>query len=70
DREYEDESLREARQNAVPMGRPGEPEEIARIAEFLASEDSSYITGQTIVADGGSLLSMFHLVHLLSEYTP
>lgn len=39
----------------IPMGRIGEPEEIAGVALFLASEASSYITGHTIVADGGSL---------------
>ncbi|MEM2983084.1 MAG: SDR family oxidoreductase, partial [Candidatus Bathyarchaeia archaeon] len=33
--------------------RAGRPEEIASVAVFLASEDSSYITGQTIVVDGG-----------------
>lgn len=39
----------------TPMGRCGEPEEIAAVALFLASEDSSYITGQTIYPDGGRL---------------
>jgi len=39
----------------TPMKRPGEPDEIASIAVFLASADSSYITGQTIFADGGRL---------------
>lgn len=39
----------------TPMGRIGEPSEIASIAAFLASDDSSYITGQTIYADGGRL---------------
>ena len=39
----------------TPMGRVGEPEEIAGVAAFLASDDSSYITGQTIYADGGRL---------------
>ena len=39
----------------TPLGRMGEPEEIARVAVFLASDDSSYITGQTIYPDGGRL---------------
>jgi NAD(P)-dependent dehydrogenase (short-subunit alcohol dehydrogenase family) len=37
----------------VPMQRIGSPEEIARVALFLGSEDSSYLTGADIVADGG-----------------
>ena len=39
----------------TPLGRCGEPEEIAAVAVFLASAESSYITGQTIYADGGRL---------------
>ena len=39
----------------TPMGRVGEPSEIASIAVFLASDESSYITGQTIYADGGRM---------------
>lgn len=39
----------------TPLGRVGEPEEIAAIAAFLASDDASYITGQTIFADGGRM---------------
>ncbi|HLC96986.1 MAG TPA: 3-oxoacyl-ACP reductase family protein [Candidatus Nanoarchaeia archaeon] len=38
---------------AIPMGRVGQPEEIAKVAVFLASEDASYMTGHTIFADGG-----------------
>jgi glucose 1-dehydrogenase len=39
----------------TPLGRVGEPSEIASIAAFLASDGASYITGQTIYADGGRL---------------
>jgi NAD(P)-dependent dehydrogenase (short-subunit alcohol dehydrogenase family) len=39
----------------TPMGRMGEPEEIARVAVFLAGDDASYLTGQTIYPDGGRL---------------
>ena len=48
----------EAKRNILsrtPLGRIGEPAEIARVAVFLASEDASYITGQTIYPDGGRL---------------
>ena len=40
-------------QGSRRSGRIGGPEEIARVALFLASEASSYITGQSIVVDGG-----------------
>lgn len=39
----------------TPLGRVGDPAEIAAVAAFLASDDASYITGQTIYADGGRL---------------
>ena len=39
----------------TPLGRIGDPGEIAAIAAFLASDEASYITGQTIYADGGRL---------------
>lgn len=39
----------------TPLGRFGEPSEVASVAVFLASDDASYITGQTIYPDGGRL---------------
>ena len=50
------EAIKEGWINQIPVGRLGQPEEIARVALFLASDDSSYITGQTIQADGGMRL--------------
>ncbi|CFX16114.1 3-oxoacyl-[acyl-carrier-protein] reductase [Candidatus Filomicrobium marinum] len=40
----------------IPVGRLGEPEEIARIVVFLASEDAGFITGSTISANGGQYM--------------
>jgi glucose 1-dehydrogenase len=39
----------------TPLGRIGEPEEVAAIAVFLASDDAAYVTGETVYADGGRL---------------
>jgi NAD(P)-dependent dehydrogenase (short-subunit alcohol dehydrogenase family) len=39
----------------IPLGRLGEPEEIARVIQFLASDASSFVTGQDLVVDGGYL---------------
>jgi 3alpha(or 20beta)-hydroxysteroid dehydrogenase len=48
-------ALDELYRRLVPLGRVGRPEEVARLALFLTSEDSSYITGQPFVIDGGWL---------------
>jgi len=47
----------DAVEKVIPMRRIGEPEEIAAVIAFLASDDASYITGQTIYADGGMMIS-------------
>jgi NAD(P)-dependent dehydrogenase (short-subunit alcohol dehydrogenase family) len=41
----------------VPMGRPGQPDEIATVAVFLASDDASYVTGQCLYVDGGWIVT-------------
>lgn len=50
-----DEAARRRVLSRTLMGRMGRPEEIAAIAVFLASEDSSYVTGQVIYADSGRM---------------
>ena len=50
---YSNNQLASARNEVVPLGRVGLPEDIADVAAFLLSEDARYITGQNIVVDGG-----------------
>jgi glucose 1-dehydrogenase len=50
-----DAAVRQRILSRTPMGRLGLPEEMANVAAFLASDQASYITGQTIYADGGRL---------------
>ncbi len=49
------EAARQKILSRTPLRRMGEPEEIASVAAFLASEDASYFTGQTLYPDGGRL---------------
>jgi 3-oxoacyl-[acyl-carrier protein] reductase len=48
-----DEATIAKRRAEMPMGRFGEPEEIAALAAFLVSDDASYVQGATVTADGG-----------------
>ena len=41
----------------IPIGKIGKPEDIAHAAVFLASDEASYITGQTITVDGGRVIN-------------
>ena len=49
----EDPSIKDLIRTMTPMGRPGEPDELQGLAVFLASDASSFITGQTVIIDGG-----------------
>ncbi|MEM3897906.1 MAG: SDR family oxidoreductase [Nitrososphaerota archaeon] len=58
-----DEELREIlerRKATISLRRIASPEDIARVAVFLASDESSYITGQVIVVDGGRMDYLTH----------
>ncbi|MFB1098513.1 MULTISPECIES: 3-oxoacyl-[acyl-carrier-protein] reductase [Bacillaceae] len=47
---------KQAMQSMIPLGKPGKPEDVARVVRFLASEDSNYMTGQTLHIDGGMVM--------------
>ena len=48
--------LYESIKASIPAGRFGAPEEVANLAVYLASDAASWVTGQTIAADGGQML--------------
>ena len=52
-----DENIKAALLSKIPYGRVGKPDDIANTVAFLASDESEYITGHTIVVDGGWLTS-------------
>lgn len=64
---YEEKAALEARTEAIPMKRFAEPKEIAKLVTFLLSDAASYITGEHVVIDGGSVRSMYYLVDELKK---
>jgi NAD(P)-dependent dehydrogenase (short-subunit alcohol dehydrogenase family) len=61
---FNNEDARESARDKIPAGFSGVPLDIAKLAAFICSEDSRYIVGQTIIADGGTTA----LMSLLSEF--
>ena len=57
-------------EDAIPLGRLGTPRDIANAALFLASDDASYITGTTIIVDGGQTLPEGKDFRLNPDSTP
>jgi glucose 1-dehydrogenase len=53
---FNSDAARQSVLSRTPIGRGGEPSEVAAVVAFLASDDASYITGQTIYPDGGRLV--------------
>jgi 3-oxoacyl-[acyl-carrier protein] reductase len=53
----------------TPVGRPGTPGEVAAAIAFLCSAEASYITGQTVVVDGGNVIQEHHGVDVYSDPT-
>lgn len=52
----DDPEARHAVEDEIPLGRMGNPEEIASAVAWVASDEGSYVTGTTIVVDGGMSL--------------
>jgi len=64
---YDSEEKLKRRQRAIPQNRVADPDEIGHLAVFLCSEEARFITGDSLVIDGGSLNSMFYLMGMLPE---
>jgi NAD(P)-dependent dehydrogenase (short-subunit alcohol dehydrogenase family) len=61
---YDDHDIRQWAKHSIPVGRAGQPLDIAKLAVFLCSDQSEFIVGQTVVADGGSV----SLMSLISDF--
>lgn len=59
---YQDEATHQQRQALVPLGRIGQPRDVANAVTFLASEKASYITGVSLLVDGGISDRMLELI--------
>lgn len=57
-REYLDDTALALRAKQIPAGRIAKPEDIGKVAVLLASELANWVTGQTLIADGGELLAL------------
>lgn len=51
----------------TPVGRPGTPEEVAALIAFLCSDEAGYVTGQSLVVDGGNLIQEPHGIDLYGD---
>lgn len=54
----ENNAVRREKEQHIPMKRAGKPEDVAQVAVFLASADSSYVTGATYAVDGGLMIQL------------